>query len=100
MNVFAMWLKTGPTMASSRVRREHVGELEFDLARIVCERMEAPFAVKVTERTVAQCDDDRLRGAIDVVGGEVGFDVVIVDVDARSLAAGVLFDDLRPSAPR
>ncbi len=75
------------------VGRELVGELELDLARILGERVEPPFAVQVAERPVVEREDDRLRRPVDVVGGEVRVHAVVVDVDARGLAALVRLQD-------
>ncbi len=63
MNVFAMWLNTGPTDALEQGRRELVRERQRDLAAVGRERRKAPFAVQVPERAVAQRDDDGLARA-------------------------------------
>ncbi len=60
MNVFAIWLNTGPTIASIKVGGELVRELELHLGRILGERAEAPLAMQVLERPVLQRDDDLL----------------------------------------
>ena len=47
--------------------RELPVQVELHLARVLGERPEAPFAVKVAKRAILQRDDDRFRRAVRVV---------------------------------
>ena len=83
-----------------QIRREFVGEIEFDLAAMLAERLEAPFAVQVTKRPVLQRHDDRIGRVVHVVGREMRAHAVVVDVDSRGLAVRVVREHAGAAAPR
>ena len=89
----------GPDDLFQHVRGEFVRELEFDFAGIRRERVKPPFAVQMAKWAAVERHDDRLRRPVGVVGGEMGAHAVIVDVDARGLAALVRLEDRRAAAP-
>src|SRR6266550_2334446 len=90
----------GPDGALEQVGREFPGELELDTARGGADRRESPLAVEAAKGPGFQRDDDRLGRTVRIVGREMHLDAVIVNVDARGLAAGMLLDDARALAPR
>ena len=88
-----------PDDTTEQAGREFPRELELDPAGRRSERCEAPLAVQAAKRTILQRDDDRFRRMVRVVGREMRPDMVIVDVDARRLAAWVFLEDAGTRTP-
>jgi hypothetical protein len=79
---------------------KRVLQREFDLARVLAQHQEAPFAFEPGERPFAQPHRDRLVRPVDVQRREALPDPAVVDHHRRKHAGAVVAGDLGAPAPR